>query len=99
MRKILSLSALSVIFFAGCSFEIPEPEKKIVIQKPIKVEKKVAITSKCDCPKPEVEEKKEVASPKCPYETKVIRYINNCSGSCGFPVSTRKSTTCKEGKK
>lgn len=35
--------------------------------------------------------------PVCAKETKVIRYQGACSGSCGYPVTVRKTSDCDRG--
>ena len=99
MKKVLSFGTLIAIFFVGCSLEIPKPQKKASVVKPKILKKKAPIAKKCDCPKPDIEEKKEIVPPKCPYETNVLHYVSDCGNSCGFPVSVRKVSTCKGGKK
>ncbi len=82
MKKIVIFFGISLIFILnGCSSRIDAVP--------------VAVETHEECNSCKEKETNPVKT--CPQEIKTINYVSKCDSCSGFPVTVRKTSTCKYG--
>ena len=84
MKKIiLLLAVISMLMMSGCA------SNSVDIDVLERIKEKVTPCESCT---------EKVADTTCTKEIKVIIYTDRCKHNCGFPVTVRKKSTCKDGR-
>ena len=96
MKKVLGLLFITVVFLISGNASDKVAEKVVVKEVVAKVSTPIVLEEACVTCEEDDEVQKVVEM--CNHETKTVVYKTACEGSCGFPVSVRKSKiNCSKG--
>ena len=96
MKKVLGLLFIAVVFLVSGNASDKVAKKGEVKEVVAKVSAPIVLEEACITCKEDEDVQKVIEM--CNYETKTVVYKTACEGSCGFPVSVRKSKiNCSRG--